>query len=186
MKQELLLLEEQAKGCTKCELHQDRTKSVFARGNPEAKLMIVGEGPGQNEDEQGLPFVGKSGQLLDNILEACGWNRDTDIYICNVVKCRPPGNRTPLKAEIESCSEYLDGQINLIKPKFILCLGSTAALRLTGKSIGEARVGWNEYKGIKVLATYHPSYLLRPPNQKEKKLAVWNDLEPLREAMKKA
>lgn len=161
--------------CRRCKLHQARRTIVFGVGNPKAELVFVGEGPGHDEDVQGIPFVGRAGQLLTQILEAMGLRRD-DVYICNVVKCRPPENRTPEHDEIATCSPFLLRQLGAIQPKVIVCLGNVAAQTLLGtrKSISYFRGQWFDYRGARLLATYHPAYLLRNPNAKGD---VWKDLQ---------
>jgi uracil-DNA glycosylase len=161
--------------CTRCKLHRGRSTIVFGDGNPEAQLVFVGEGPGRDEDIQGLPFVGRAGKLLNQMIEAMGLQRK-DVYICNVVKCRPPENRTPEKDEVATCSPYLLRQIDVIDPKVIVCLGSVAAQTLleTNRGITHYRGQWLEFRGRKLLATYHPAYLLRNPSAKGE---VWKDLQ---------
>ncbi len=161
--------------CTRCRLHRQRTKIVFGVGNPKAELVFVGEGPGHDEDVQGLPFVGRAGRLLTQIIEAMGLRRE-DVYICNVIKCRPPENRTPEKDEIATCSPFLLRQLAAIQPKVIVCLGSVAAQTLLGtnQSISRYRGEWFDYRGSRLLSTYHPAYLLRNPNAKGE---VWKDLQ---------
>jgi uracil-DNA glycosylase len=162
--------------CTRCaELSQTRTKTVFGVGNPEAKIMFVGEAPGADEDRQGEPFVGAAGQLLNRILEACQLNR-ADIYICNILRCRPPGNRTPAPDEAANCREYLDGQIEIVDPDYIVCLGSVAAKNLLAsvESIGKLRGRFFNHGRAKVVCTYHPAYLLRNPAAKKD---VWADMK---------
>jgi uracil-DNA glycosylase len=164
--------------CTRCpELASTRTQTVFGVGNPEAKVMFVGEAPGADEDAQGEPFVGRAGQLLNKIIGACGWKRE-DLYICNILRCRPPGNRTPLPQEAANCREYLDGQISIVDPDYIVCWGTCAAQNLLGMtdSIGKMRGKWFQHGRAKVLCTYHPSYLLRNP---EAKKPVWDDMQLL-------
>ena len=167
----------EAAGCTKCPLAATRTNVVFGAGDPHAPLMIVGEAPGKDEDEQGEPFVGRAGQLLTQIIKAMGFARD-DVYIANVVKCRPPNNRNPEPDEIAQCSPFLNAQIASIKPKVIVALGKFAAQTMLGTEmpISRLRGRFHEYKGIKVLATYHPSYLLRNPDAKRD---VWEDMKML-------
>lgn len=158
--------------CQKCELHKTRTNIVFSQGNPKAKVMLIGEGPGQNEDESGIPFVGRAGKLLDKILETTGINREKDLYICNIVKCRPPNNRKPTSEEIECCSEYLLTQIKLVQPKFILLAGATAVKGIlkTREGITKIRGNWYEdIYGAKAMPIFHPSYLLRNPSMEEGK-----------------
>ncbi len=161
--------------CTRCRLHKQRNKIVFGAGNPRAELVFVGEGPGHDEDLQGLPFVGRAGKLLTQMIEAMGLTRD-QVYICNVVKCRPPENRKPEEDEVATCSPYLYRQLDVIQPKAIVCLGLTAAQALlkTKDPISRFRGNWFDYRGTKLLATYHPAYLLRNPNAKGE---VWKDLQ---------
>ncbi|HUE12851.1 MAG TPA: uracil-DNA glycosylase [Planctomycetaceae bacterium] len=162
--------------CTRCaELASTRTQTVFGVGNPQAQIMFVGEAPGADEDRQGEPFVGAAGQLLNRILEACQLKR-ADIYICNILRCRPPGNRTPAPEEAANCREYLDGQIEIVDPDYIVCLGSVAAKNLLGsvESIGKLRGRFFNYGRAKVLCTYHPAYLLRNPAAKKD---VWGDMK---------
>lgn len=161
--------------CTRCKLHKTRNSIVFGDGNPKAELVFVGEGPGHDEDMQGLPFVGRAGKLLTQMIEAMGLQRK-DVYIANVVKCRPPENRQPEKDEVAECSPFLLRQLDSINPKVIVCLGSTAAQCLleTNRGISQFRGQWLEYRGRKLLATYHPAYLLRNPAAKSE---VWKDLQ---------
>jgi len=165
--------------CVKCsELAAKRKNVVFGSGNPKAELVFVGEAPGQDEDLQGLPFVGKAGQLLTKIIESIGQSRES-VFICNVLKCRPPGNRNPLPQEIFNCEPYLIEQIHLIKPKIICALGTFAAQTLlkTEKKISSLRGKFYEYQGSKLLCTFHPAYLLRNPEEKRK---VWEDMKMIR------
>ena len=164
--------------CTKCRLHQGRNKFVFGTGNPNADVLVIGEGPGAEEDKQGLPFVGRAGKLLTDMLKAIKFEREA-VYIGNVVKCRPPENRTPMQDEMETCMPYLKKQCELIKPKLILCLGLTAAKGLLKKreSLGELRKSIFEYEGAKVIVTYHPAALLRNPHWKKD---CWEDLKKFR------
>jgi DNA polymerase len=161
--------------CTRCKLHRHRNKIVFGTGNPRAELMFVGEGPGHDEDVQGLPFVGRAGQLLTQMIEAMGLSR-SDVYIANVVKCRPPENRTPEKDEVSTCMPFLLRQLGAIHPKVVVCLGSVAAQALlnTNKSISRFRGEWFDFRGSRLMATYHPAYLLRNPHAKPD---VWTDLK---------
>jgi uracil-DNA glycosylase len=162
-------------GCVRCkELADTRKQTVFGVGNPEARVMFIGEAPGADEDAQGEPFVGRAGQLLNRIIAACGWARE-DVYICNILRCRPPGNRTPAPQEAANCREWLDGQIAIIDPEFIVCWGSCAAQNLLGMTdaIGKMRQRFFKHGRAKVLCTYHPSYLLRNP---EAKKPVWDDM----------
>jgi uracil-DNA glycosylase family 4 len=161
--------------CTRCRLHKGRTKIVFGVGNPKAELMFVGEGPGRDEDIQGEPFVGRAGKLLTQMIEAMGLRRE-DVYIANVVKCRPPENRLPEKDEIAICSPFLMRQIDVIRPKVICCLGSCSAQTLlaTTQGISRFRGEWFDFRGAKLIPTYHPAYLLRNPAAKSD---VWKDLQ---------
>jgi uracil-DNA glycosylase len=161
--------------CIRCKLHKGRTKIVFGDGHPHAKLLFIGEGPGRDEDLQGLPFVGRAGKLLTQMIEAMGLRR-SDVYICNVVKCRPPENRAPEKDEVAACSPFLFRQIDLVDPKVIVCLGSIAAQTIleTTRGISQFRGQWLEFRGRKLMATYHPAYLLRNPAAKGE---VWKDLQ---------
>jgi DNA polymerase len=162
-------------GCTRCKLHRRRTNIVFGVGNPHADLVFVGEGPGHDEDVQGIPFVGRAGQLLTQMITAMGLSRE-DVYIANVVKCRPPENRTPEKDEIATCLPFLFRQLTNINPKVIVSLGSVAAQALlnTNKGISHFRGQWFDFRGAKLMATYHPAYLLRNPHAKPE---VWVDLK---------
>jgi DNA polymerase len=164
--------------CTKCDLHKGRNKFVFGVGNPKADVVLIGEGPGAEEDKQGEPFVGRAGQLLNDILKAINFTRQ-EVYIANIVKCRPPGNRTPLPEEMDSCLPYLLKQIELIKPKLILCLGLVAAGALLKKkdSLGKLRGKIFEFNHTKVMVTYHPAALLRNPNFKRD---CWEDVKAFR------
>jgi uracil-DNA glycosylase family 4 len=171
----LLKVREDLGECTRCKLHGTRHKIVFGDGNPKAELVFVGEGPGADEDAQGLPFVGRAGKLLTQMIEAMGLQRK-DVYICNVVKCRPPENRQPEEDEVKTCSPFLLRQIDVIAPKVIVCLGAVAAKTLlqTNRGISQFRGEWLEFRGRKLLATYHPAYLLRNPPAKSE---VWKDLQ---------
>ena len=164
--------------CTACKLHEGRNKFVFGSGNPKADVMVVGEGPGAEEDKQGLPFVGRAGKLLTDILKAINFSRE-EVYITNIVKCRPPGNRTPLSDEMDTCIPYLIKQVEIIKPKAILCLGLTAAKGLLKKrdSLTSMRGKVFEFENAKVMVTYHPAALLRNPNWKR---PCWEDLQKFR------
>jgi uracil-DNA glycosylase family 4 len=164
--------------CMKCQLGDTRKNFVFGTGNPNAEVLILGEGPGAEEDEQGLPFVGRAGKLLTDILKAIKFERN-DVYIANIVKCRPPGNRTPSSAEMEMCMPYLKKQIELVDPKLILCVGLTAAhgLLLNKDSLTSLRGKVFEYEGRKVMVTYHPAALLRNPNWKR---GCWEDVQAFR------
>ena len=164
--------------CQKCSLGATRNKFVFGTGNPNANAMCIGEGPGADEDAQGLPFVGRAGRLLTDILKAINFERD-EVYIANVVKCRPPGNRTPLPVEMDTCLPYLKKQIELIKPKVILCLGLTAAQAILKKrdSLTNMRGKIFDFENAKVMVTYHPAALLRNPNWKR---GCWEDVQKFR------
>ena len=176
VEKELVLLSHQVKSCTKCELYRKRTNTVFGMGNPFAEIMLIGEGPGRDEDLQGVPFVGKSGQLLDKILDACGFNRDEHVYIGNIVKCRPPNNRDPEPAETKACLGYLHEQIRLINPKIIVLLGATALKSLIDPEarITRVRGSWIEWENRMVMPTFHPSVLLRNADQKKD---AWEDFK---------
>jgi len=182
----LSLVEQKVCECVKCpELVASRTQTVFGEGNPSAQVMFIGEGPGENEDKEGRPFVGRAGKLLNNIIKACGWQRE-DVYIANIVKCRPPGNRAPEPHEAENCSGFLKLQIRTVAPKVIVCLGATAAHYLLNidTPISRLRGLWKEYNGIPVMPTFHPAYLLRfqdPDLQKECKGLVWSDMKQVME-----
>jgi len=170
----LRVLADQAAECSACELHRGRTKSVFARGTPETDLVFVGEGPGYHEDQQGMPFVGRAGQLLDRMIAAMGYDRD-GVYICNVVKCRPPENRTPLPTEAAACAKFLVPQLELVQPKAIVALGRCAAENLgCVPPAGKWRGIWGQWRGVPVMPTYHPAFLLRSPQFKK---PVWEDLQ---------
>ncbi len=162
-------------GCTACGLHKTRNKTVFGVGDERADWLFVGEGPGADEDMQGKPFVGQAGKLLDNMLAAIELKRGSNVYIANIVKCRPPGNRNPQPQEAVSCSGYLKRQISLIRPRLIVALGKVAAVNLLGRdaSISSLRGAVHEYQGIPLIVTYHPAYLLRTLSDKAK---AWEDL----------
>jgi len=169
----------EAQNCRRCGLRAGCSQVVFGDGNPGADLMLVGEGPGAQEDQEGIPFVGKAGQLLNKILEASGFNR-REVYIANIVKCRPPQNRTPTAAEAMACKPYLDAQIAVIKPKIIVCLGSPATKYLIdpGAAITKVRGRWFVKDGINYIPTFHPAALLRDP---VKKRPVWEDFQKIRD-----
>ncbi len=171
----LKVIREDIGECTRCRLHKGRTNLVFGVGNVNADLMFVGEGPGADEDAQGEPFVGRAGQLLNNMIAAMGLKRE-DVYIANVVKCRPPGNRTPEKDECDVCSPFLLRQIDVIRPKVIVALGAVAAKNLLAinDSMANLRGRWYDFRDSKLLVTYHPAYLLRDPRQKKE---AWKDLQ---------
>jgi DNA polymerase len=178
----LAILNDIVTACTRCkELADTRTQTVFGVGNPQARILFIGEAPGADEDAQGEPFVGRAGQLLNQIITASRLKRE-DVYICNILKCRPPGNRTPAEDECANCREYLDGQLAAIDPEYIVCLGAVAAQNLlkTTFSIGKLRGRFLQHGRAKVLCTYHPSYLLRNPAAKKD---VWRDMQYLMAAM---
>lgn len=174
----LAQLNEMIKDCKKCKLWSTRTNFVFGTGNPNADIVVVGEAPGADEDMQGKPFVGRAGQLLTKILEAINLTRD-EVFICNILKSRPPGNRNPEPDEIEACEPYLVKQLDLIKPKFILALGTFAAQTLlkTKMPLGKLRGQFHDYKGVKTMVTFHPAALLRNPGWKK---PTWEDVQLLR------
>jgi uracil-DNA glycosylase len=178
----LEVLQQTVAGCTRCdELARTRTQTVFGVGNPHARLCFLGEAPGADEDRLGEPFVGRAGQLLTRIIEACRWKRE-DVYILNMIKCRPPGNRNPLPDELSNCRGYLERQFDLIQPEFICCLGAVAAQNLLGTtlSIGKLRGKIHTYRDAKVVCTYHPAFLLRSPGFKKE---TWEDMKLLMREM---
>ena len=172
---------EECMACQGCGLARTRHSVVFGEGNPHARLMFIGEGPGADEDMQGRPFVGKAGQLLDKMIAAMKFSRE-EVFIANVVKCRPPNNRVPSPEEAEACIGYLKRQIELVKPEVIVLLGATAVTFLLGKTEGITRLrgNWQAYEGIPVMPTYHPAFLLR---QESAKRAAWNDLKMVMQAL---
>ena len=176
-------LRETALVCTRCRLSGTRTHVVFSDGVPDARLVVVGEAPGANEDATGLPFVGAAGKFLDLLLETAGLSRQESVYICNVLKCRPPGNRNPLPDEIETCSPFLEKQIELIAPEALLAVGSFSGQLLTGRqgvALSQLRGQVHSYKGVPLVCTYHPAALLRNPKWTR---AFWDDLQMLRSIM---
>jgi uracil-DNA glycosylase len=183
---ELAALAGVAAGCTRCRLAEGRIKVVFGSGNPDAELMFVGEGPGADEDRQGLPFVGAAGELLTKIIQAIEKTRE-EVYIANVVKCRPPGNRDPQPDEVATCRGYLDKQIALVRPKILVALGRVAALTLLGNDVGsDAPIGrmrgqWFQVQGIPTMVTYHPAALLRNPALKR---PTWEDMQQVRDFLR--
>jgi DNA polymerase len=164
--------------CTRCRLCEGRNQIVFGDGNPDASLMFIGEGPGQEEDRRGLPFVGRAGELLTRMIERGLEIPRSDVYICNIVKCRPPNNRTPKPDEVATCKPYLDGQIEAVRPRAIVSLGRPSTSLLLGRdvSITRMRGTWQEYRGIPLMPTFHPAYLLRQYTPENRRL-VWDDLK---------
>ncbi|HXL72724.1 MAG TPA: uracil-DNA glycosylase, partial [bacterium] len=175
---ELIAFERDICGCQKCPLGATRKNFVFGSGNPRAKVLFIGEAPGADEDEKGLPFVGRAGQLLTKIIESTQIWKRSDVFICNVLKCRPPGNRTPLPEEMEQCIPYLEEQIQIIQPKLIMALGAVAAQALlrSKDSVGKMRNRWHDHNGIPLRVTYHPAALLRFDGYKKD---VWQDMKEL-------
>ncbi len=179
----LALMQSEVSKCTLCsELASTRTQTVFGVGNPEARLCFFGEAPGADEDRQGEPFVGRAGKLLTDIIENGMGLKRSEIYILNVLKCRPPGNRNPEPHEISNCQPYFERQLEIIAPEFICCLGAFASKTLlqTEETIGRLRGRWHQWRGIPVIATYHPAYLLRNPSAKK---ATWEDIQMLMREM---
>lgn len=180
-KEKLLLLCEKIQSCSKCKLLADSTiNPAFGKGNIDAKIVLIGEACGKEETEQGIPFIGRAGQMLDKILASIGWTLD-DVYICNILKCRPPGNRNPSQEEANNCRSYLDLQLQVINPDYIICLGKIPAYYILKPEctmeqfrISAQRKQIFDRNGMKVLCTYHPSYLLRNPSAKKE---VWDDLQ---------
>lgn len=179
---------QEANLCIRCDLHKTRTHVVFGSGNREARLMFIGEGPGQTEDERGLPFIGRAGQLLTKIIESVGFDRERDTYIANVVKCRPPGNRVPSDHEMATCFPYLRAQIQFIAPELIVLAGSTALKGVLGlkSPITKIRGQWLEtsFNGAKAMPIFHPSYLLRNPSSEKgsPKWLTWLDMQEIKRA----
>lgn len=171
-------------GCSRCRLCEKRTNPVPGEGNPDADLMFIGEGPGADEDATGRPFVGAAGQLLDKMIAAMTFRRE-EVFIANIVKCRPPGNRAPAPDEAAACIGYLKEQIALVRPKVIVCLGATALTFLTGEQGGITRLrgNWLEFEGIPVMPTFHPAYLLRQPSAKRE---AWHDLQMVMKVLGKS
>ncbi len=174
-------IEEVVERCSKCNLCKNRTNIVFGTGNENADVMFIGEGPGADEDREGIPFVGKAGKLMNQAFLGIGISRE-DVYIGNIVKCRPPNNRTPLKEEADACLDYLRNQVLIIKPKIVVLLGNTALKNILGEQYGitASRGKWIEKKGIKYLPTFHPAALLR---DESKKIDFWNDLKLVKQEM---
>jgi len=175
-------IEQELTDCGRCELCSGRSRVVFGVGNPRARLVFVGEAPGREEDRQGLPFVGEAGQLLDRILYAMGMRRE-EVYICNVIKCRPPGNRDPKPEEIEACEPFLQRQLAAIAPQLIITLGKFAAQTLLRDQtpISRLRGQWHSYQGIPLMPTYHPAFLLRNPAAKRE---VWEDMKAVMQRLR--
>ncbi len=175
---ELKAFEADIHDCQNCPLGATRKRFVFGSGNPKAEIMFVGEAPGADEDAQGLPFVGRAGQLLTKIIESTKTWKRQDVFICNVLKCRPPGNRTPLPEEVEQCRPYLEEQVRIIKPKLIMALGASAAQALlsTKEPVGKLRNRWHDFSGIPLRVTYHPAALLRFEGYKKD---VWGDMKEI-------
>lgn len=174
-------VEAEALACVACRLHETRTKVVFGVGNPKARLMFIGEGPGRDEDQQGEPFVGRAGQLLTRIIEAMGYERE-DVYIANAVKCRPPNNRDPQPDEIGACRHFLMRQVALIEPEIIVLLGRSAVSAVLDLQapLSRLRGSFRDWNGVKVMCTYHPAYLLRNPSAKA---MVWEDMKLVRDTL---
>lgn len=163
MSRTLEIIQNEVKSCTKCGLSSSRTNTVFSRGNPEAPICIVGEAPGEDEDAQARPFVGRSGKLLDQTLTKLGLDPEKDVYVCNIIKCRPPSNRRPTEEEVNTCIDYLDEQLKLVNPKVIVALGNTAVSSLVPVDFGITKIHGKFFKrnGVVVMPAYHPSYVLR-------------------------
>ena len=177
-KQHLVALEEQLQGCGECPLGKTRNKLVFGRGSEEADIVFIGEGPGEQEDLQGSPFVGRAGQLLDKIIAAAGLTEE-DYYICNIVKCRPPGNRVPAPAEVQACLPFLRQQVAYVRPKIMVLLGASAAKAIIDPNFGitRGRGKWIKMGNFLVMPTFHPAALLRDP---QKKIPVWDDFQEIK------
>lgn len=187
MYEELEKVKDRCKNCTNCSLYKTRTNSVFSSGNPNSKLMLIGEAPGYWEDQKGEPFVGKAGQLLDKIFNCVGLSREKDVYICNTIKCRPPDNRNPLPEEKLACKEYLDAQIEILKPRIILICGSVALNSLLPDKGGITKVRGKWFDGpfgSKMMPIFHPSYLLRNDSREKgsPKWLTWQDIKEIKRA----
>lgn len=180
---QLEVVASEAAACSVCDLYKSRNKSVFHRGSPDAQIAFVGEAPGADENETGIPFVGRAGKLLDAMIAAIGYDRD-DVYVCNICKCRPPNNRKPLPTEMDACKHFLARQLDIVAPCVIIALGATAVEGLLGpgEGITKRRGKWGTYNGIQVMPTFHPSYILRNPTVKE---IVRQDLKLVLEYLKK-
>ncbi|MGC1198644.1 MAG: uracil-DNA glycosylase [Geitlerinemataceae cyanobacterium] len=180
-------LADHCRQCHRCGLGETRTHAVVGRGNRQASIVIVGEAPGQNEDEQGLPFVGRSGELLEKILASVKLSTKKDVYICNTVNCRPPGNRTPTSAEVAACKPYLLEQIRLIDPQIVLMTGATAVKALTGDKRGMSKIRgtWLQWEGRLCMPIFHPAYLLRNPSKEpgKPKWLMWQDMQLVRQRL---
>jgi DNA polymerase len=172
-----LMNQQEVSGCQKCRLHETRTNTVFGEGDPDAAIFFIGEGPGETEDLTGRPFVGRAGELLNKQIAAMGLRRE-QVFIANIVKCRPPGNRVPAPDEVATCTPYLERQLEIVRPKVIVTLGLPAAKYMlkTSSSMGRLRGQWQDWRGIRLMPTYHPSFLLRSPTY-ENRSAVWSDLQ---------
>lgn len=184
-KEELEKIKEKCLTCQKCSLGKTRTNIVFSAGVPNHKLMLIGEAPGYYEDQKGEPFVGKAGQLLDKIFASVGLSRQKDVYICNTIKCRPPENRDPLPEEKEACREYLDAQINILKPRIILLCGRVAVQSILGTTQGITKIRGKWYEGpnmSKMMPIFHPSYLLRNDSREKgsPKWLMWQDIQEIK------
>jgi DNA polymerase len=186
METKLKEVELQCKLCSRCELHKTRTNVVFADGVPNDRIVLIGEAPGYSEDQEGKPFVGRSGQLLDKILASVGFSRESNIYICNTIKCRPPDNRNPSQSEKELCRGFLDAQLEILKPKIIILCGAVAVSSILGEmkeGITKLRGRWFDGKsGEKMMPIFHPSYLLRNPSKEvgKPKWLMWQDMKEIR------
>jgi len=178
MGQSLEDVRQQLGNCTRCQLCEGRSQIVFGDGNPDASLMFIGEGPGQEEDRRGLPFVGRAGELLTRMIERGLEISRSEVYICNIVKCRPPNNRTPKPQEVATCKPFLDGQIDAVRPRAIVSLGRPSTSLLLGRDVSITRVRgtWQEYRGIPLMPTFHPAFLLRQYTPENRRL-VWEDLK---------
>jgi DNA polymerase len=168
----------EVRGCTRCRLHETRKNTVFGEGSPDAKVFFIGEGPGENEDLQGRPFVGRAGEMLNKWIAAMGLRRE-DVFIANIVKCRPPGNRVPMPDEVATCTPYLERQLEIVRPKVIVTLGLPALKYMMNDgrlTMGRSRGQWREWRGIRLMPTFHPAYVLRQYTD-ETRAAVWNDLK---------
>lgn len=186
MYEALETIRQKCENCKKCPLYQTKTNTVFSGGTPNSKIMLIGEAPGEQEDLQGSPFVGRSGQLLDKILESIGLNRNENIYICNTIKCRPPHNRNPLPEEKSACREYLDAQLEILKPKIILLCGAVSvASMIPNNTLGITKIHGKWFdgpNGAKMMPIYHPAYLLRNPSNEhgKPKWQMWQDIKEVK------